>query len=45
VANIYDELAPVVGFVAENQAYFEAGVDIYGVFSELAAELRRVCAA
>jgi hypothetical protein len=45
VAAIYDELAQVVGLVAENQAYFEAKVDIYGVFSELAAELRRACAA
>lgn len=43
VAAIYDELALVVEFVAENQAYFEANRGIYGSFSDLAAQLRTVC--
>lgn len=43
VACIYDELAPVVELVAQNQARFAADPRIYGVFSELAATLRKAC--
>jgi hypothetical protein len=45
VSRVYDELAPVVDFVAENQLRFEAGPEIYGDFRELADKLRKSCAA
>jgi hypothetical protein len=45
VSRIYDELAPVVEFVAENQPRFEAAPEIYGDFRELADKLRKSCGA
>lgn len=43
VSQIYDELAPVVEFVAENQARFKAAPEIYGDFREFALKLRMSC--
>jgi len=43
VARIYEDLAPVVDFVAANQARFDANPEIYGAFGELAENLRKAC--
>ena len=43
VARIYDRLQPTIEFVAESQARFSAGHDIYGDFREKAAALAALC--
>jgi hypothetical protein len=39
VSRIFDELAPVVEFVSENQSRFDAKPEIYGVFTEPVGQL------
>ena len=43
VARIYDRLQPTIEFVAESQARFSAGHDVYGDFREKAAALAALC--
>lgn len=43
VADIAAGLLEVVDYVAANQAYFEADVDIYGDFQTLAMRIRGLC--
>jgi hypothetical protein len=43
VARIYPELRATVEYVAANQAFFDADVDIYGDFRDQAAELKALC--
>lgn len=43
VSDIYIELAPTVDFVASRQEYFDADIDIYGSFPELAQQLHSIC--
>ncbi|MBI3713320.1 MAG: hypothetical protein HY253_10205 [Burkholderiales bacterium] len=43
VRSIYPSLVPYVDFVANNQVYFEADIDIYGDFRELANRIREKC--
>jgi hypothetical protein len=43
VRDIYSSLAGCVDYVAQNQDYFEADVDIYGDFNEQAARIRQSC--
>jgi hypothetical protein len=43
VSEIYSELSEVVDFITSHQEYFDAEVDIYGLFSERAERIRRVC--
>ena len=45
VAQIYPDLRTTVEHVAGNQAYFDAPLDIYGDFRDLAAELKALCEA
>jgi hypothetical protein len=40
VAQIYVDLEPAVDFVSSNQVHFDADLDIYGDFRELASQLR-----
>lgn len=40
VAQIYDQLASTVDFVASHQKWFKANPNIYGDFKQLAAEIR-----
>lgn len=44
VTEIYSELRPTVEHVANNQAFYDADLDIYGDFRDLAAELATLCA-
>jgi hypothetical protein len=41
VSEVFADLAPIVEFVAANQAHFDADANIYGSFPELAAEIRK----
>jgi hypothetical protein len=43
VSEIYPELRSTVDHVAENQAFFDAPLDIYRDFRDLAAEIRALC--
>jgi len=43
VAEIYPELRSTVEHVATNQAFYDADLDIYGDFRDLAAELAELC--
>ena len=43
VSRIYEDLAPVVQFVSENQTRFDANPEIYGAFGEHAENLRKAC--
>jgi hypothetical protein len=43
VADIWDELRGTVDHVANNQAFYDANLDIYGDFRDLAAELTALC--
>ena len=43
VAVIYSSLYEVVDFVASNQDYFEANIDIYGSFQGQAERIRKAC--
>ncbi|HEY8973101.1 MAG TPA: hypothetical protein VIN75_02710 [Burkholderiaceae bacterium] len=43
VAEIYDDLRATVEHIANNQAFYDADVDIYGDFREHAAELAALC--
>ena len=43
VSNIYNLLSETVDFIANNQEYFDADVNIYGDFEELANEIRVLC--
>lgn len=43
VAALYAELRATVDHVANNQAFFDANIDIYGDFREHAAELAAIC--
>jgi hypothetical protein len=45
VAQIYSELRATVDYVAANQSFFDADIDIYGDFRDLAAELELLCEA
>ena len=45
VRKICAKLSPVVDFVSSHQEYFEADINIYGDFHELAARVREVCQA
>ena len=45
VSQIYADLRDTVDHVANNQAFFDADVDIYGDFRDLAAELEALCEA
>ena len=41
---IYAELRPTVEHVADNQSFYDADLDIYGDFRDLAAQLATLCA-
>ena len=43
VAEIYSSLAACVDFVANNQAHFDADIDIYGDFKAKAQRVRNTC--
>ena len=43
VSNILDYLEPVIEYATSNQEFFEAPVDIYGDFRDLAKEIRVLC--
>ena len=43
VVEIYPKLAKTVDFLAANQEHFDAEIDIYGSFADLAHEIRKVC--
>ncbi|WP_154222451.1 hypothetical protein [Marinicella rhabdoformis] len=43
VAAIYPQLKPVIEYVARNQAYFEADIDVYGHFKHTAKEVYQLC--
>jgi hypothetical protein len=43
VSEIYSSLSDCVDYVANNQAYFDADLDIYGDFKEAAARIRKLC--
>ena len=43
VSDIYAELKPTVEFVASHQDRFDADLDIYGSFTELAERLQSMC--
>lgn len=45
VAQIWHRLAKAVDFIAVNQDWYDAPVDIYGSFADLAAEIRALCEA
>jgi hypothetical protein len=44
VSQIYEELIPVVEHVASSQSHYNADENIYGNFSELADQLKSLCA-
>ena len=43
VKEIYGSLSDVVEFIASNQEYFNAEIDIYGDFGKRAVHIRRLC--
>ncbi len=43
VAEIFNELMPTIKFVADNQNYFDASIEIFGAFTELESELIKLC--
>ena len=43
VAEIFDALREAVDHVANNQSFFDADVEIYGDFRDLAAEIKALC--
>jgi hypothetical protein len=43
VAQIYEELVPVVDHVASHQSQYDADENIYGNFGDLARQLRALC--
>lgn len=43
VKNIYHLLAKTIDFIAENQTYFDANIEIYGDFKSIANEIREKC--
>ena len=43
VSDIYSSLSDCVDYVANNQAYFDADLDIYGDFKVSAARIRKLC--
>jgi hypothetical protein len=43
VRQIYGDLSRTIAFIAANQEYFDASVDIYGSFSERAKKIESVC--
>src|SRR5690348_11792737 len=45
VREVFNSLATCIARVADNQAHYDAAVDIYGDFKERAARLRRMCGA
>jgi hypothetical protein len=45
VREVYSSLTECVEYVARNQDYFDAPIDIYGDFKEQAARIHQVCGA
>lgn len=43
VSEIFAQLKPTVDFVATHQSHFDADLDIYGSFTEIAQRLQSVC--
>ena len=43
VAAIYPQLKPVIDFVARNQSYFEADIDVYGNFKHTVEAIHQLC--
>ena len=43
VRQIYGDLSKTIAFIAANQVYFDASVDIYGAFNDRAKQIERVC--
>jgi hypothetical protein len=45
VVAVYGDIESCLDFVAKNQSYFDAPIDIYGDFNERAEAIRRTCGA
>jgi len=43
VKNIYQSLAETIDFIANNQEYYDADLDIYGSFTDLSKEIKNSC--